>query len=1303
MSAHPSAADLRERLAGLMVGDARRLRTALDRGRRPVADLAREIEAAEQRVARRRAAVPEVRYPEALPVSERKDEILAAIRDHQVVILAGETGSGKSTQVPKICLELGRGVQGVIGHTQPRRLAARTVAERVAEELGTDLGDVVGYTVRFTDRGGDRTLVRVMTDGILLAELQRDRHLGRYDTIIVDEAHERSLNIDFILGYLRQLLPRRPDLKVIVTSATIDTQKFSEHFGGAPIIEVSGRTYPVEVRYEPVVDDGDDAGRDQITAIADAVVELEAEPPGDVLVFLSGEREIRDTAQALTDLQLRDTEVLPLYARLSAAEQHRIFAPHPGRRIVLATNVAETSLTVPGIRYVVDAGTARMSRYNRRTKVQRLPIEAISQAAANQRAGRCGRVAPGVCIRLYSEEDFLSRPEYTEPEILRTNLASVILRMAAVGLGDIAAFPFVEPPDARSIKDGVALLEELGAFELATGDPSGLRRLTPMGRRLSEIPLDPRLARMVIEADRHGCAREVMVIAAALSIQDPRERPVDKRQTADELHRRFATGSSDLLAYVALWDHLREQQRALSSNQFRRLCRTEFLNYLRVREWQDIYSQVRSIAGGLGIHPAPVDEPADPDAVHQALLAGLLSHVGLRDDGRVERGGRDRREYLGAFNARFAVNPGSALFKNPPRWVMAAELVETTRLWARDVARIQPEWIERIGAHLVQRTYADPSWSRRRAGVVAVERVTLYGLPIVAGRTVDYGRIDPVVSRDLFLGHALVEGDWDTHHEFMARNAALLAEVRGLEDRVRRRDILVTDDALFDFFDARVPPDVVSGRHFDRWWKDARASEPDRLDYTLDLLVDPEGGPIDVDDFPESWTDESGVTLALTYRYAPGDEADGVTAHVPLALLNRVTAAGLDWHVPGLRSELVTALIRSLPKAVRRHFVPAPEYATRFLSASSSADGPLLEVLARALRQMTGEVVRPDDWQLERLPDHLRVSFRVEDERGRRVAFGKDLDALRRRLGVHVQAAITRAVGPSLERTGLTAWPADLDSLPRVVDAPDGGGVRAHPALVDEGAASVGVRLLATEAEQARAMWEGTRRLLVLSVPSPVGSMERVLRNATKLALAASPEPTVHDLLDECVLAALDELLAAAGGPAWDSEGFDALVAVVRGDLVERSLEVVEAVARILRRRAAISTRLDAMVAPGLLSARLDVRRHLARLVHRGFVPSTGARRLADVERYLRGLEHRLDRLPTDPARDAAWVARVAPLEDRYAELASSASPAVDRAALGRVRWMLEELRVSLFAQSVGTPGKISEERVRRALDEVMA
>ncbi|MGH9001520.1 MAG: ATP-dependent RNA helicase HrpA, partial [Acidimicrobiia bacterium] len=750
---------------------------------------------------RRRQSPPALRYPAELPITARRDDILAAISDHQVVIVAGETGSGKSTQLPKMCLELGRGTDGLVGHTQPRRLAARTIAERIASEIGTEVGGAVGYAVRFTDRVGDATLVKVMTDGILLAEIQRDRRLRRYDTLIIDEAHERSLNIDFLLGYLRQLLPERPDLKVVVTSATIDTERFSAHFGGAPVVEVSGRTYPVEVRYRPLEED-----TDQAEAICEAVAELSAESPGDILVFLSGEREIRDAADALSALDLPATEILPLYARLSAAEQHRVFQPHPGRRVVLATNVAETSLTVPGIRYVIDPGTARISRYSRRTKVQRLPIEAVSQASANQRAGRCGRVAPGICLRLYSEEDFAARPEFTEPEILRTNLASVILQMEALGLGDMARFPFLDAPDARNIKDGVALLEELGALAPAERQPG--KRLTTLGRRLARLPLDPRLGRMVLEAEGHGCVHEVMVITAALAIQDPRERPADQQAAADELHARFAGDESDFLAYLRLWDHLAEQQEALSSNQFRKRCRAEFLNYLRVREWQDIYGQLRQVSRSLDI---PINtQPGDPGRIHLSLLAGLLSHIGVRDG--------TTRDYQGARGARFAIAPGSSLFKASPRWVMAAELVETNRLWARVAARIQPEWAERLGAHLVKRSYSEPHWDLERGEAMAYERVSLYGLPIVTARRIGYGRVDPAGARELFIRHALVEGEWRTHDRFVDHNRALVDEVRALEDRTRRRDLLVTDEVMVGWFDARLPGDVTSARHFDRWW-----------------------------------------------------------------------------------------------------------------------------------------------------------------------------------------------------------------------------------------------------------------------------------------------------------------------------------------------------------------------------------------------------------------------------------------------------------------------------------------------------
>ncbi|MGD9751564.1 MAG: ATP-dependent RNA helicase HrpA, partial [Acidimicrobiia bacterium] len=886
---------------------------------RPPVDPA-ELEARRQR---RAASIPPLRYPAELPVVERRDELVAAIRDHQVIIVAGETGSGKSTQLPKLCLEAGRGLDGMIAHTQPRRIAARAVAERVADELGEDVGGIVGYAVRFTDKVSERTLVKVMTDGILLAEIQRDRQLRRYDTIIVDEAHERSLNIDFLLGYLTDLRRQRPDLKLIITSATIDTARFAAHFDDAPVIEVSGRTYPVELRYRPLEGDAepDATDRDQTQAICDAVDELCDEGQGDVLVFLSGEREIRDAAEALRAQDRPNTEILPLYARLSMAEQHRVFASHRGRRIVLATNVAETSLTVPGIRGVIDTGTARISRYNRRTKVQRLPIEAISQASANQRAGRCGRVGPGVCIRLYSETDFATRPEFTEPEILRTNLASVILQMAALRLGDIASFPFIEPPDRRAIRDGITLLEELGALD---PDLEGERGwLTPLGRRLARLPIDPRLGRMVLEAERLHCVREVLIITAALSIQDPRERPTGSEAAAAEQHRRFSgqAPDSDLLAYLHLWNHLREQQHELSSSAFRRLCRKEYLNFLRVREWQDLVAQLRQIANELGIRVNHDD--AAPSEVHRALLSGLLSQIGLRDP--------ERNEYLGARNARFVIAPGSVLQRKGPRWVMAAELVETNRLYARRVARIQPEWVERLAPHLVTYHYSDPQWSPARANTVALEKVTLFGLPLVAGRRVDFGRIDPSFARATFIRHALVEGDWDTRHRFVAHNRAVLDEVKARHDKLRRH-VDPDDEALFRFYDARVGDEVTAGVHFDRWWNKARRHQPGLLDVRPeDLLGDGEPLADDPDAFPDAWRSGE-LALPLAYRFEPGDEADGVTVSIPIGVLNQVRPAEFEWSVPGLRLELVTVLVRALPKALRKELVPVPTHAAALLA-----------------------------------------------------------------------------------------------------------------------------------------------------------------------------------------------------------------------------------------------------------------------------------------------------------------------------------------------------------------------------------
>jgi ATP-dependent helicase HrpA len=1221
--------------------------------------------------------VPEITYPASLPIADRRDDLLAAIRDHQVVIVAGETGSGKSTQLPKLCLELGRGVDGLIGHTQPRRLAARTVAARIAEELGSEIGGLVGYTVRFNDQVGEDTLVKLMTDGILLAELQRDRNLSRYDTIIVDEAHERSLNIDFILGYLTQLLPRRPDLKVIVTSATIDTDRFAKHFD-APVIEVSGRTYPVELRYRPLGDDeAGYASGDQVDGIRAAVDELAREGPGDVLVFLSGEREIRDAAAALEEARLPNTDVLPLYARLSAAEQHRAFQSHRGRRIVLATNVAETSITVPGVRYVVDVGTARISRFSRRTKVQRLPIEPVSRASADQRAGRCGRVAPGICIRLYGEDDYEARPEFTEPEILRTNLASVILQMAALRLGDVESFPFVDPPDARAIRDAVALLVELGAM---TPD----RGLTKLGRRLARLPIDPRFARMVVEADRESCVREVLVLAAALSIQDVRERPTGQEEEAAALHRRFADPDSDFTAVLNLWAHLEEERKARGSSQFRKMCKAEFLNHVRVREWQDLVRQLRQVTNDMGIRRN--DTPAEADQVHRALLAGLLSHVGLYD--------REARDYQGARQARFAIARGSGLHRKSPTWVMAGELVETNRMWARMVARVQPQWVESLAGHLVKRSYGEPRWEADRASAVVDERVTLYGLPIVERRRVQLGRVDPDLARDLFIEHALMAGDWRTSHRFVAHNAALMDEVRALEERVRRRDLLVDDTRLFDLFDARVGDGVVSGKHFDRWWKEARRRTPDLLSFTLDDLVD-RAGDADVSGFPTTWV-QGDLSLPMTYAYEPGADDDGVTVHIPLAVLNRVVPDGFDWGVPGHREELVTALIRSLPKVVRRRLVPIPERAAEVLASVGPDDGPLVPVVTRRLGALTGEAVSPSDVDWSRIPTYLRMRFEVEAADGSVVGAARSLTGLQRALGHRVQGAVA-AAAPSLERTGLTTW--DLGDLPRTVDI-DAGGHKTvgYPALVDEGT-TVGVRVLASPAAQARAMAAGTRRLVTLAVPAARRDVERRLRTVPALAAVPAGFPGVAELADDVVAASVDRLVAARGGPAWDAAGSAALVEAARSRLSRLAVSAAGEAAELVATAIGVEERLLATVAPVLQPAVEDMMGQLGRLISPGFVTRLGLARLLDLRRYLAAMRQRLHKLGARPDRDRAQMDKVAALDAAYAARRRSLPPERrDDPDVLAIRWMLEELRVSFFAQSLGTPQPISEQRIRTAL-----
>ncbi|MFD9851651.1 ATP-dependent RNA helicase HrpA [[Kitasatospora] papulosa] len=1311
-----SFADLQSQLGQLSLRDAHRLGRRLEGARRirkPEArqsvldEISAEAAKASERLAGRSARMPALSYPEQLPVSQKKDEILEAIRDHQVVIVAGETGSGKTTQIPKICMELGRGVRGMIGHTQPRRIAARTVAERVADELKTPLGEAVGWKVRFTDQvNPDATFVKLMTDGILLAEIQTDRELLAYDTIIIDEAHERSLNIDFLLGYLARLLPKRPDLKVVITSATIDPERFAKHFGEAPIVEVSGRTYPVEVRYRPLLEGADedtaDSDRDQITAICDAVDELDHEAPGDVLVFLSGEREIRDTADALNKRNLRHTEVLPLYARLSHAEQHRVFQRHTGRRIVLATNVAETSLTVPGIKYVIDPGNARISRYSHRTKVQRLPIERISQASANQRKGRCGRTSDGICIRLYSEDDFLTRPEFTDPEILRTNLASVILQMTAAGLGDIEKFPFIDPPDHRNIRDGVQLLQELGALETAEKSPEEGRRgqrLTPLGRKLSQLPVDPRLARMVLEADKNGCAREVMVIAAALSIQDPRERPSEKRTQADQNHARFKDETSDFLAFLNLWRYIREQQKERGSSSFRRMCKQEYLNFLRIREWQDIYAQLRTVAKQMGItvEEPKGDEGVPEQAVHTSLLAGLLSHIGLKDT--------EKNEYLGARSAKFAIFPGSALFKKQPRFVMSAELVETSRLWARVNAKVEPEWIEPLAQHLLKRTYSEPHWEKDQAAVMAYERVTLYGVPIVAQRKINFGRIDQEASRDLFIRNALVEGDWRTHHQFFHDNRKLLGEVEELEHRARRRDILVDDETLFDFYDRRIPEHVVSGAHFDSWWKHKRRDEPDALDFERSMLINEKAGAVTKDDYPDSWR-QGKLKFRVTYQFEPGADADGVTVHIPLQVLNQVTSEGFDWQIPGLREEVVTELIRSLPKPIRRHYVPAPNYATKFLDRAVPLQEPLPLTLARELQRMVGVPVTADDFDLSRVPDHLKITFRVTDERRRKVAEDKDLEALKVQLRPKARQALSKAAaatagpsGESIERSGLTDW--TIGTLNRVFETRRAGQpVKAYPALVDQGA-TVAVRLFDTEAEQQQAMWRGTRRLILLNIPvNPAKFASDKLTNQQKLALSRNPHGSIQALFDDCATAAADRLIAAHGGPAWDEASFRKLYDKVRADLVDLTVRTIGQVQQILAAWQACERRLKATNSLVLINNVTDVRDHLARLVPPGFVTATGLPRLPDLMRYLVAEDRRLQQMPTNVQRDTTRMEKVHEMQDEYAWLLEQLPQGrpVPKAVLD-IRWMIEELRVSYFAHALGTAQPVSDKRIVKAID----
>ncbi|WP_314417044.1 ATP-dependent RNA helicase HrpA [Rothia mucilaginosa] len=1365
--------------------------------------------------------IPEViTYPEELPVSESREDIMNAIRDNQVVIIAGETGSGKTTQIPKMCLELGLGEKGLIGHTQPRRLAARSVAERIAEELGQKIGETVGYQVRFTSEVGEHSAIKLMTDGILLAEIQNDKLLRRYSTLIIDEAHERSLNIDFILGYLKRILPQRPDLKVIITSATIDPERFARHFSPSyvpgrgiidgnlsdeereiaeailpddapPIIEVSGRTYPVEIRYRPLKGEEDaylddeevDEDRDPTDAILDAIKELSKEAPGDILIFFSGEREIRDAKDAIEAMVLKSPrlnyEVLPLYARLSLAEQHRVFSPGSRPRIVLATNVAETSLTVPGIKYVIDTGTARISRYSARTKVQRLPIERISQASANQRSGRCGRVSDGIAIRLYSEEDFTSRPEFTDPEILRTNLAAVILQMIAIGVvrepGDISRFPFVQPPASRAINDGVNLLRELGALTERPRHPRKGRgnsaTLTAIGRAMAAFPVDPRLARMIIEGGRRGCAKEMMVLAAALTIQDPRERPADVRAEADAMHARFVDDTSDFSSFLLLWDYINEQQAALSSSQLRKMCHREYINYLRIREWQDLFAQLREMGRTANIHASggrDINASAHEIDIHKSLLSGLLSHVGVKEEREKDSKGRTRgpREYLGARGTKFAIFPGSGLFKKGPDWVLSAELVETSRLWARTNAAIDPQWIEEIGKHLISVQYSEPHWSLSSGAAVAYAKGTLFGLTIYADRPVQYARVDAAAAREIFIQSALVEGQWHTQHKFYLRNQRALAEVEELEARLRRRDLRVDDSVLFAFYDARIPAHVTDVRAFDKWWKQARLEDDNFLDFNPEKLINEEASDYDDSQFPRQWvqrTDSGELTLDLRYEYAPtagiggartdAAKRDGVAVQVPILFLNQLSPEPFRWQIPGLRHELVTALIKSLPKAIRRNFVPAPDVARAACAALeedySPATDELLPSLALVLRRLRGVVVEPEAFNWDAVPEHLKMSFQVRNARNKILGEGKDLRALQQQLHKEIHSALADSLGASDEAmakmvalaqsgtgnsgdsarpgakkgaknpgaqanagasggvrevSGLTEFPADMfpdGAIPRKVQRVIATqAVNGYPALVDEGS-SVGLRIFPTEAEQLHAQRRGIIRLLQLQVPSPVRYVSEHLSHKEKIVFTQNPHGSIDELIRDCTVAALDHLVPHT--PIFTQTEYSELYEHVRAELIETVFDVTKLVAEILSEATALKKAIKKATSLTTMHAVSDVKGQMENLVYPGFVAQTGYDQLVHIPRYLKAAQVRLTKLGPNLHRDNQLMLTVQDLEDSY-DNAVKSLPAgtIVPDALRRVNWMIEELRVSFFAQELGTAYTVSEKRIAKAQREAL-
>ncbi len=1329
----PSAEQLLKRIDQAMGADRHRLRRQLHELRKHPDDakLAQWVERFQASIARveaRRASVPAMRYDDALPIAAKRDEIKAALEKHQVLVIAGETGSGKTTQLPKICLEIGRGTHGLIGHTQPRRLAARSVATRVAEEIGSPLGELVGYQVRFEDQSNERSLIKLMTDGILLAETQHDRFLERYDTIIVDEAHERSLNIDFLLGYLKTLLPRRPDLKLIITSATIDLERFSKHFGEAPIIEVSGRTYPVDTWYRPLAaevdEDGealfDDLSVDQgILRALDEITAHEREVgkrPGDVLVFLPGEREIRDCAEVLRKAQLKHTEVLPLYARLTPAEQQKIFQPMPGRKIVLSTNVAETSLTVPGIRYVIDSGTARISRYSYRAKVQRLPVEAVSQASANQRKGRCGRVEPGICVRLYSEEDFISRPAFTDPEILRTNLAAVILQMLHLRLGDIEAFPFIEPPDGKAIKDGFTLLQELSAVNRES-------QLTPIGRQLARLPIDPRLGRMVLEGARQGSLDEVLVITAALSVQDPRERPVERQQAADQAHAQWKDVDSDFAALINLWRGFEEQRQALGSNALRTWCRKNFLNYLRLREWRDAHRQLVLICRELKLFPqagrsqlagepgkTPKDSAVRQQAgshkgeapersidyakVHKAILCGLLSQIGQKtEDG----------DYLGARQRRFWIHPGTAIAKKRPQWIMAAELVETTKLFARMVAKIEPDWLEPLAGHLVKKNHLEPHWEKRRGQVVAFEQITLYGLIIVGRRAVHYGPVDPEVSRELFIREGLVRGEIHSKAKCLTANRQLLERLDELEAKARRRDILADEETLFAYYAARLPADIYQTASFESWYERERAKNPNLLIMREEDVLAREASEVTAAQYPDKLR-LGELELPLSYHFEPGHVRDGVTLRVPAPLLPQLPPDRLEWLVPGLLETKCVALVRNLPKAIRKNFVPVPDFVKAALSKLVFAQGSLPEALGRELQRMTGARVPEEAWveAAAQLEGHLKMNLEVVDARGKFLGEGRDLAEITARFAEASQAAL------AIPQAQKEQKPVEAKGFAQVAEKTQqkvaGLSMTVYPALVEEGGTVKESRF----STQAEAEWQHRRalqRLLLQQLGETAKFLRGKLPGLTDLGLLYRDMGRVDALVEDILLASLDScILDGEASLPRDGAALASLAEKKRGAWAEHAERLARLTLEILKLWHALQKRFKGRIDLAQAVALNDIKAQLGNLVYPGFVRETPAEWLKELPRYLRAIEQRFDKIAAQLQRDRVWSGELASYWEQYqARLAKHAQEGKRDPELVLYRWMLEEYRVSLFAQQLGTKMPVSDKRMNKQWSQVEA